>query len=146
MDRLPAAPDDGDGGRSVGIFAAAAKVRNLEQPEEAQTLVVVGGNESALMERAIALGIAHRVVRAETLEEAIALALKQTQELERLQASTTRLAQIERAKGILMERHKVSERDAHEQIRSHARKHNLKLTAVAEAVEQSYVLLPLEDS
>jgi response regulator NasT len=110
-----------------------------------QTLVVVGGGDSELVERVAAAGIAHVVVDAETLEAALALAVKQVEQHERLRAVTARLAQVERAKGVLMERHKVSERDAHERMRRHARKLNLKLSAVAEAVEASYLLLVLEE-
>ena len=58
---------------------------------------------------------------------------------------TARLVQVERAKGILMERHKIGEREAHEQMRRHARKLNLKLADVAEAVLESYLLLAVED-
>ena len=45
------------------------------------------------------------------------LALKQAEQFDRLRAVTARLAQVERAKGVLMERHKLSERDAHERLR-----------------------------
>jgi ANTAR domain-containing protein len=128
------------------IFAAAAKADGHLRREEGQTLVVIGADDSELVERATALGIAYQLVDAETLEEAIALVLKESQELERLRTLTPRLAQVERAKGILMERHKLSERDAYEQMRNHARSLNLKLTAVAEAVESSYFLLPLEEA
>lgn len=130
---------------SKGVFAAAAKMRAHEWPGGVQVLVVVGGDDSELVRRAAASGIAHLLVDAETLEEALRLALKQAEQFDRLRAVTARLAQVERAKGVLMERHKLSERDAHERLRSHARKLNLKLSAVAEAVENSYLLLPLEE-
>ena len=39
----------------------------------------------------------------------------------------------------------MSERDAHQRMRGHARKLNLKLFAVAEAVEGSHLLLPIEE-
>jgi AmiR/NasT family two-component response regulator len=133
MDRPVTTPAATGVKASSGIFAAAANIADRERPREGRTVVVVGGRDSELMERAAALGIAHQVVSAETLEETIALVLKESQELGRLRALTTRLAQVERAKGILMERHKVSERDAHERMRRHARKLGLKLTAVAEA-------------
>ncbi len=127
------------------VFAAATKVGDRER-EEQGTLVVIGGGDSELVERATALGLAHQLASGETLEDAIALALKQVQELARLRSLSARVAQVERAKGILMERHKISEREAHEQLRNHARKLNLRLTAVAQAIENSYVVVPLEEA
>ncbi len=138
-------PGDAAAKGGKAVFAAAAKTDGHERREEGQTLVVIGGGDSQLVERATALGIAHQLVDGETLEEAIALVLKESQALERLRTLTGRLAQLERAKGILMERQKISEREAYEQIRNHARSLNLKLTTVAEAVESSYLLLPRED-
>jgi AmiR/NasT family two-component response regulator len=128
------------------VFAAATKASDHERHEERETIVVVGGRDSELVERATALGITPRLASADTLEAAITLALKQAQELARLRALTARVAPVERAKGILMERHKISEREAHEQLRNHARKLNMRLTAVAEAIESSYVLVPLEET
>jgi AmiR/NasT family two-component response regulator len=49
---------------------------------------------------------------------------------------------IERAKGILMERHSLDDRDAFELLRSHARANNRKLVDVARAVAEGHLLLP----
>ena len=107
--------------------------------------MVIGGRESGLVERATELGLEIFLASDEELEDAVALALRQAAELERLRTVNARLAQVERAKGILMERHKVSERDAHDRMRRHARRLNVKLTAIAEAVEDSYLLVPAEE-
>ena len=122
--------DPGDG----GIVAA-----------DGHPIVVVGARESELVARATEQGLESLLVSDERLEDAIAMALQQAAELERLRTVAGRLAQVERAKGILMERHKVSERDAHDRMRRHARNLNVKLAAVAQAVEDSYLLLPLEE-
>ena len=53
-----------------------------------------------------------------------------------------RRAIIERAKGILMERHSVAEPTAFEMLREHARTTNRKLVGVAAAVVDSRALLP----
>jgi hypothetical protein len=119
-----------DGGGSIGS----------ERP-----LVVIGRGESELVARATELGLEILLASDEELEQAVALALRQAAELERLRTVSARLAQVERAKGILMERHKVSERDAHDRMRRHARRLNVKLTAIAEAVEDSYLLVPAEE-
>ena len=81
----------------------------------------------------------------ERVDGAIDLALKQVAELARLRTVTARLAQVERAKGILTERHKVSERDAHERLRRHARNLNVKLIVVAAAIEDSHLLIPTDE-
>jgi response regulator NasT len=85
---------------------------------------VIGGSESELLARATERGLERLLASDERLDDAIDLALKQVAELARLRTVTARLAQVERAKGILMERHKVTERDAHERLRRHARKLN----------------------
>ncbi len=54
-----------------------------------------------------------------------------------LEARAERRALLERAKGVLMERHGVGERDAYEMLRGHARRHRVTLAATAEAVVHS---------
>ena len=49
---------------------------------------------------------------------------------------------IEQAKGILMERHKINEDRAFEMIRSHSQHSGSKLINLAEAIVESYLLLP----
>jgi response regulator NasT len=48
---------------------------------------------------------------------------------------------VERAKGVLMGRHGLSEQQAHAMLRRHARNSNLRLCDVATAVLNSHVLL-----
>jgi AmiR/NasT family two-component response regulator len=50
-------------------------------------------------------------------------------------------AVVERAKGVLMGRYLISEQEAHDLLRKHARNGNLRLVDVALAVLDSYVLL-----
>jgi response regulator NasT len=63
-------------------------------------------------------------------------------EVEQLEGAIQRRAVIERAKGILMERHSLDDRDAFEMLRSHARANNRKLVDVAQAVADGHLLLP----
>jgi ANTAR domain len=121
-----------DGGRADGGDGASG----------GRTIVVIGGRDSELVARAAKLGLEPLLASDELLDEAIELALRQTAELARLRVVTGRLAQVERAKGILMERHKLSERDAHDRMRRHARSLNVKLATIAEAVEASYLVVP----
>ena len=49
---------------------------------------------------------------------------------------------IERAKGILMERHSVDERDAFEMLRTHARSRSARVVDIARAIADGHLLLP----
>jgi AmiR/NasT family two-component response regulator len=84
----------------------------------------------------------------EALQSAFALALARHTETTRLVAHVTRLesalerrAVIERAKGIMMERHGVSDREAFDRLRTHARSNNRTVVDVATAVTEGHSLL-----
>lgn len=81
------------------------------------------------------------------VRSAIALALRRhadeqglEQQVAQLQTALERRALIERAKGILMERHGVGERDAFEALRSHARAGRRTVVDVASSVLDGHVL------
>jgi AmiR/NasT family two-component response regulator len=71
-------------------------------------------------------------------EEASALATR----VEQLESALERRSVIERAKGILMERHGIDERAAFELLRDHARAQNRRVVDVAVAVAGGHALLP----
>jgi response regulator NasT len=62
-------------------------------------------------------------------------------EVAQLQGALERRALIERAKGILMERHGIGDRAAFERLREHARRTNRPVVAVAQAVLDGHGLL-----
>ena len=62
--------------------------------------------------------------------------------VDQLESALERRAVIERAKGILMERHGIDDRAAFEMLREHARSHNRKVVDVAGAVAEGHQLLP----
>jgi AmiR/NasT family two-component response regulator len=62
--------------------------------------------------------------------------------LQNLEGAFGRRAVIERAKGILMERHTTNEEHAFEMLRTHARNANRKLIDIATAVVDGHRLLP----
>jgi AmiR/NasT family two-component response regulator len=64
------------------------------------------------------------------------------EEVDQLEGALDRRAVIERAKGILMERHALGERAAFEMMRSHARANNRRLIEIARAVSDGHALLP----
>jgi response regulator NasT len=90
-----------------------------------------------------------RPVAPETLQSALEVALRRhadtehlTEKVEQLETALERRAIIERAKGILMERHSVDERAAFSLLRDHARANNRKVLDVARAVADGHALLP----
>jgi AmiR/NasT family two-component response regulator len=76
------------------------------------------------------------------LRNAIDIVLRRFAEFQKLEGAFGRRALTERAKGILMERHKIDEKEAFEILRAHSRQTGRKLVDVAEAVVDSYLMLP----
>jgi response regulator NasT len=88
----------------------------------------------------------------EVVQGAIEVALRRYEETARLQVKVEQLesalerrATIERAKGILMERHGIDEREAFELMRDHARAQSRRVVDVALAVTEGHALLPKAD-
>jgi AmiR/NasT family two-component response regulator len=85
----------------------------------------------------------------EVVQGAIEVALRRYEETSRLQTKVEQLesalerrAAIERAKGILMERHSLDERAAFELLRDHARAQSRRVVDVAVTVGEGHALLP----
>jgi len=78
----------------------------------------------------------------EELQGAIEIVLHRFAEFRNLEGAFGRRAMIERAKGILMERHAIDEREAFELLRRHSQRTGRKVSDVAEAVVESHLLLP----
>jgi AmiR/NasT family two-component response regulator len=86
---------------------------------------------------------------ADSIQSAIEVAMRRWREHHELEAQVARLenalerrALIERAKGILMERHNVDDRAAFQRVREHARSTNRTVVDVAAAVAEGHALLP----
>jgi response regulator NasT len=78
---------------------------------------------------------------AEELQGALDIALRRFAGYHNLQRAFARRARMERAKGILMERHQLDERPAFEMMRDHGRVSGQKLIVVAAAVIDAHALL-----
>ena len=78
----------------------------------------------------------------EDWQSAIDIVLRRFTEYHDLEGAFGRRALIERAKGILMERHAIDEQDAYEMLRERSRTTNRKLVDLASAVVDSHRLLP----
>jgi AmiR/NasT family two-component response regulator len=86
---------------------------------------------------------------AQSVQAAIEVAIRRYREAARLsekvgqlESALDRRAVIERAKGIVMERHGVGEREAFERLREHARSGSRRVVDVAQAVVDGHGLLP----
>jgi len=86
---------------------------------------------------------------AESIQSAIEVAVRRhaekrqlAEQVERLETALERRALIERAKGIVMERHGVGEREAFDRLRDHARSRNRTVVDVAASVSEGHALLP----
>jgi AmiR/NasT family two-component response regulator len=84
--------------------------------------------------------------QAEALQSSLDVVLSRFAEYHGLEGAFARRAITERAKGILMERHAVDEKQAFTMLREEARRTNRKITDVAEAVALSVPLLPARPS
>ena len=77
-------------------------------------------------------------------QSSIDIVLQRFAEFHALQGAFGRRALIERAKGILMERHTIDEAAAFELLREHSRTDNRKLIDLAAAVVDGHRMLPRE--
>jgi AmiR/NasT family two-component response regulator len=85
----------------------------------------------------------------ESIQSAIEVAMRRhgekrklAEQVQRLESALERRALIERAKGILMERHNISEREAFDRLRDHARSRNRTVVDVSASVAEGHALLP----
>jgi response regulator NasT len=77
-------------------------------------------------------------------QSSIDIVLQRFAEFHALQGAFGRRALIERAKGILMERHAIDEASAFEMLRDHSRADNRKLIDLAAAIVDGHRMLPRE--
>jgi response regulator NasT len=117
-------------------------------------IVLLAHDDPELVRRAAERGIyaAVRNADARALQDAIEIALQRHAEMTRLAEHVGRLetalerrALIERAKGIIMERHGVGDREAFERLRAHARSRSRSVVDIAAAVAEGHGLLGERD-
>ena len=114
-------------------------------------IALVGGHDPGFVSSAAERGIYAfaRLRFIDEVEGAIELAMRRyaertklSEQVAQLESALERRGTIERAKGILMERHAVDEREAFELLRSQARKSNRRVVDLARAVIDGHALLP----
>ena len=79
-------------------------------------------------------------------QSSIDIVLRRFAEYHDLEGAFARRALIERAKGILMERHTIDDQHAYELLREHSRINNRKLIDLAAAIVDGHRLLPKQPS
>jgi AmiR/NasT family two-component response regulator len=113
-------------------------------------IALLAVEDAAFVRRAAERGIyaAVRDGNPEALQSAIEIALRRhaetarlSEQVDRLETALERRAVIERAKGMLMERHGLTDREAFDRLRSHARSNNRTVVDVAGAVSDGHALL-----
>jgi AmiR/NasT family two-component response regulator len=114
-------------------------------------IALLGSHDSSFVRSAAERGIDAfaRPQFEQEVQGAIELAMKRhgekqqlTEQVEQLESALQRRGTIERAKGILMERHGVDERQAFELLRQQARRSNRRVIELALAVAEGHSLLP----
>jgi len=126
-------------------------IDELSESARGPVVAVVEGTTGDFLARAAARGI-DGFARSEDpgeVQGAIEMALRRHRQeadlaaqVDQLETALERRGVIERAKGILMERHGVDERAAFELLRGHARSRGRKVVDVAASVVEGHPLLP----
>jgi AmiR/NasT family two-component response regulator len=107
-------------------------------------IVLLHARDPAFVREASKRGVFAHISDAEVddWQSAIDIVLRRFTEYHDLEGAFGRRAVIERAKGILMERHSVDDAGAFEMLRDQSRRANTKLADVATAVIDGHRLLP----
>jgi response regulator NasT len=107
-------------------------------------IAILDGDDDQFVRQAAKLGVFAYIVDDDpsTWQNMIEIVLRRFAEYQSLEGAFGRRAIIERAKGILMERHAIREDAAFSLIRVEARTSNRRVVDVAEAILDGHPLLP----
>jgi response regulator NasT len=132
------------------VIVEEATARALDTIEEiaheaaCPVVAVIDAEDRAFVNEASQRGVAGYVTSGDPaeLQSAIDVVLRRFAQYHDLEGAFARRALAERAKGVLMERHRIAEDEAFEMLRAEARRRRLKLVDVAQTVLDGYLLLP----
>jgi response regulator NasT len=125
-------------------------IDEISEYSTAPVIAVAGDPDASFVKAAAERGIDAVAAPAgpQTIQAAIEVAMRRSAErraladqVDQLETALARRAVIERAKGILMERFGIDEREAFERLRGHARSQSRTVVAVAQAVNDGHPLL-----
>jgi AmiR/NasT family two-component response regulator len=132
----------------VGLGAssdhALTLIEKIVQESACPVIVLIHEPDPEFVKEASKRGIFAYITDADALDwqSSIDIVLRRFAEYHDLEGAFGRRAVTERAKGILMERHSVTESTAFEMLRDHSRSVNRRLVDVAAAVVDGHPLLP----
>ena len=125
-----------------------AMIERIVKEAACPVIAILDVEDRGFVDQAARLGIFAYIADGmdqQELQSSIDIALRRFAEYHALEGAFGRRALTERAKGILMERHDLSEQEAFNMLRDHARRSNRKVVDVAEALVESHMLLPGKD-
>jgi AmiR/NasT family two-component response regulator len=134
----------------VGLGAssdhALMLIEKIVQEAACPVIVLLHAADPEFVKEASKRGIFAYIVDGEAIDwqSSIDIVLRRFAEYHDLEGAFGRRAMIERAKGILMERHSVDEAGAFGMLRERSRAANRKLVDIAAAVVDGHALLPKE--
>jgi AmiR/NasT family two-component response regulator len=123
---------------------ALTLIEKIVQESACPVIVLIHAPDPEFVKEASKRGIFAYITDADALDwqSSIDIVLRRFAEYHDLEGAFGRRALTERAKGILMERHSVTEAAAFEMLRDHSRSVNRRLVDVASAVVDGHPLLP----
>src|SRR6195952_5428802 len=136
-------PDVALVGLGTSSSHALELIERIVREADCPVIAVLEGRDATFVNEAAKRGVFAYIVDGspEELQSALDITLRRFGEYHNLQGAFGRRAQTERAKGILMERNQIDERQAFEMLREHARHSGQKLVHVAQAVLDGHLLL-----
>lgn len=123
---------------------ALGLIEKIVKEAACPVIVLLHAPDPAFVKEASKRGVFAHISDAdvEDWQSSIDIVLRRFAEYHDLEGAFGRRALIERAKGILMERHSINSASAFEMLREHSRTANRKLVDVATAVVDGHALLP----
>ena len=119
-------------------------IRQIVHERACPVIALLDVEDAEFINQAAQIGIFAYIVNGESerLQSSFGVALRRFAEYHGLEGAFNRRAVTERAKGILMERHQISEQAAFEMLRNQSRQTNQKLVDIAQAITDHHALLP----
>jgi response regulator NasT len=139
-------PDVALVGLGLSSEHALELITEIVREASCPVIALLSAKDPAYVHEAAKRGVFAYIVDGDSaeLQSAIDITLRRFAEYQSLQGAFGRRALIEQAKGILMARHSVDADRAFELLRDHSQRNGRKLVEVAQALVDSYQLLPAE--
>jgi AmiR/NasT family two-component response regulator len=139
-------PDVALVGLGVSSVHALDLIERIVREASCPVIVLLHARDPEFVKEASRRGVFAHISDTDTDEwqSSIDIVLQRFAEFHALQGAFGRRALIERAKGILMERHAIDEGSAFEMLRDHSRVDNRKLIDLASAIVDGHRMLPRE--